>query len=141
MITSNNNLGETLRGLRKGSKFSQEKLAEEMGVDPKTISNLENGVTSLSSTMVHKYMEVFHCDANTLFCISKESTSSVREKTAEDGSNETAGHGTGTTTGIEVADEDMAEIISIDHLLSTVDPVKREYFRNTIVMMITEFPA
>lgn len=151
MATSDNNLGENLRVLRKGRKLSQESLAEKMGVDPKTIGNLENGVTGLSSTMVHKYMEVFHCDANSLFCISEESIThsvevtesitSVSRKVAYDGSKEAAGDRTGAAADSAAADEDMAEIISIDRLLSTVDPVRRKYLRNTMVMMITEFPA
>lgn len=148
MGTSDNNLGENLRGLRKSCRLSQERLAEEMGVDPKTIGNLENGVTGLSSTMVHKYMEVFHCDANSLFCISEkgithtvavtESTASFRRETRDGGDSAETCNGAAYN---EAADEDMAEIISIDRLLNTVDPVGRKYLRNTMVMMITEFPA
>lgn len=50
---------DNLKALRKSRKITQSKLAEEMGVDQRTISAWEKGVCEPSFTMLAKLCEYF----------------------------------------------------------------------------------
>ena len=56
--------GENLYNLRKGSKMSQEKLAEKIGVSRQSISKWENGEAYPEMDNLLKICKIFHCKLN-----------------------------------------------------------------------------
>ena len=55
------NMNERLKYLRKGSKITQDQLAQFLSVDQSMITKLENGTRSFSITMVDKICSLFGC--------------------------------------------------------------------------------
>ena len=54
-------LGKRLRELRKRKGIKQEKLAELIGVEPASISNIENGKNYPSMTNLESILRVIEC--------------------------------------------------------------------------------
>ncbi len=50
---------ENLRSLRKSAGLSQKKLAEELGVDQRTVSAWENGICEPSYALLARLCEIF----------------------------------------------------------------------------------
>lgn len=55
-----------LKQLRKGSKITQEQLAEYLNVDQSTITKLENGTRSLNVALLEKICSLFSCSESYL---------------------------------------------------------------------------
>ncbi len=60
-------LGKRLRDIRKCKGYSQEKLAEEINVDPTTISNIENGKNYPSLWNLESILHVLNCSFLDIF--------------------------------------------------------------------------
>lgn len=60
-------LGNKLRKYRKKLKLTQEELAEQTGVDRRTISNLENGKANPSFTTLYRLLDCLHIPTDYLF--------------------------------------------------------------------------
>lgn len=59
-------VAERVRQARRRKDWSQEKLAEALGVQPETVSRYETGSVPLSLSMLFKVAEVLCTDAGTL---------------------------------------------------------------------------
>ena len=53
-------IGKRIRQLRLARNMTQEKLAENVSIDPKYQSRIENGKTFLSSSLIEKYAVFFN---------------------------------------------------------------------------------
>ena len=53
-------IGDKLKALRKSYGYTQEKLAQLLNVDQRTISNWENGISEPSLELLAKLCEIFN---------------------------------------------------------------------------------
>lgn len=60
-------LGKRIRELRKRQGLTQEKLAEEIGIEPRNLLKIENAQTFPRVQTLQKITEVLHCSINELF--------------------------------------------------------------------------
>lgn len=60
-------LGKRIRELRKRHGYTQEKLAEVIGIEPRNLLRIENAQTFPRVCTLQKLMEVFECSPNELF--------------------------------------------------------------------------
>ncbi len=60
--------GDNLRGLRKKKKYSQEELAEKVGVSRQSVSKWECGEAYPEMDNILTLCEIFHCKLNDLVC-------------------------------------------------------------------------
>lgn len=61
MDSVNRAVGERIKMLRKGSKLTQEQLANYLEVDQSLVTKLESGTRSLSVTLIDKICSLFGC--------------------------------------------------------------------------------
>ncbi len=61
------NFGQRLKELRKGKKWTQDQLAELVGVDTKHISFLKTGRNFPSADLLERFKDVFQVDYNDIF--------------------------------------------------------------------------
>ena len=61
------NFGENLRKLRLAKGFTQEQLANELGVEISQISRIERGVINTSITTLYSISKVLNVDISELF--------------------------------------------------------------------------
>jgi transcriptional regulator with XRE-family HTH domain len=61
------NFGKKLRQLRRGKDFTQEKLAEKVGISVEFLSGLERGIYGPSFDTLEKLAAVLNVDFKTLF--------------------------------------------------------------------------
>ena len=62
------NVGNRIRRIRKARHMTQEKLAEIIGVEPPSISNIENGKYFPSAENLEKIMIALNTSPEELFC-------------------------------------------------------------------------
>lgn len=60
-------LGEQLRNLRKENGFTQEELAEKVGVHPTYIGKIEAGKSNLSTIMLFKLSRALNSKLSAIF--------------------------------------------------------------------------
>lgn len=60
-------LGKRIKELRKKSGYSQEKLAEKLGIAQNTLSKIETGENFLTSETLENLSDVLHVTLNDLF--------------------------------------------------------------------------
>ena len=79
MSKSKKLLGSRIRHLRKKNGFSQEQFAEQIGIDPNSISRIECGVRYPSLDTLEKISTVLAVELRELFLFSnKESADEIR---------------------------------------------------------------
>ena len=61
------NFGENLRKLRLAKGFTQEQLANELGIEISQISRIERGVINTSITTLYSISKVLNLDVSELF--------------------------------------------------------------------------
>ena len=61
------NLGKKIQKLRKSKKITQEELAETIGIEPKSISRIENGNTYPSAETLCSIAKTLNVDIYELF--------------------------------------------------------------------------
>ncbi len=77
-------LGSRLRELRKRKNINQEKLAELIGVEPATISNIENGKNYPSLTNLENILNILEIEFCEVFDFyHKDNTQNLLDKTIE----------------------------------------------------------
>lgn len=59
--------GKRLKELRKRAGYTQEKLAEKVGIEPPNISKIENGIHFPQSDKLQKFANAFGVDVMALF--------------------------------------------------------------------------
>jgi transcriptional regulator with XRE-family HTH domain len=59
--------GANIKYYRKKQRFSQEKLAEKLGITPKHLSTIETGTTFVSASLLEKFAGQLHVSASALF--------------------------------------------------------------------------
>ena len=59
--------GKRLKELRKRAGYTQEKLAEKVGIEPPNISKIENGIHFPQSDKLQKFANAFGVDLMALF--------------------------------------------------------------------------
>ena len=77
-------LGERIREIRKSKGFTQEQLAEMIGVEPRHISRVEGGYNSPSIERLAKISEVLEVPINEFFNFMHLDTPAKRLKDIED---------------------------------------------------------
>ncbi len=60
-------LGEKIKEIRKKFKLTQEKFSERIGIEPPSLSNIENGKSYPSMVTVFKVMEEFKVSPDDFF--------------------------------------------------------------------------
>ena len=65
-------VGKIILDRRKALKISQESLAEKLDINIRTMSNIENGHTFISSKTLSKLCEVFNLSPKTFFDINND---------------------------------------------------------------------
>ncbi len=73
-MTIKHQLGKRIRELRTKNGFTQEKLAEKVGIDTKHQSCVENGKNFPSADLIERYAKVFKMGANELLIITHQKT-------------------------------------------------------------------
>ncbi|MBQ8460165.1 helix-turn-helix transcriptional regulator [bacterium] len=77
-------LGQRIRELRKRKKYTQEKLAEIIGIEPRNLLKIENAQTFPRAQTLQKLLETLECTPNELFnCEHMNSTDYMRKKVLE----------------------------------------------------------
>jgi transcriptional regulator with XRE-family HTH domain len=72
-------LGQKVRQLRKQHKYSQEQFAEQVGIDPNSVSRIECGVHYPSLDTLEKIAKILQVEMRDLFLFSnKESAEELR---------------------------------------------------------------
>jgi len=66
------NLGKRIQFLRKSKKITQENLAEEIGIDPKNVSRIENGNSYPSAETLTAIAKALSVDIYELFVFKDE---------------------------------------------------------------------
>ena len=64
--------GKKLRKIRRYNDFTQERLAELLGISVEFVSNMERGVNAPSFETIEKIAEVFNLPFNELFSFEEE---------------------------------------------------------------------
>ncbi len=64
-------LGKKIQQLRKQKKLTQEKLAEKVGIDSKSISKIENGNNYPTPETLTSIAQALNCDIYELFIFNK----------------------------------------------------------------------
>jgi transcriptional regulator with XRE-family HTH domain len=59
--------GANIKYYRKKQRFSQEQLAERLGITPKHLSTIETGATFVSADLLEKFTLQLHVSASALF--------------------------------------------------------------------------
>jgi transcriptional regulator with XRE-family HTH domain len=59
--------GANIKYYRKKQCFSQEQLAEKLGITPKHLSTIETGTTFVSASLLEKFTLQLHVSASALF--------------------------------------------------------------------------
>ena len=67
MITFRQKFGKRLKELRKSKGFTQEQLAEKIGIEPPNISKLENGMHFPQPENIEKIAKVLDVDIQEMF--------------------------------------------------------------------------
>ena len=65
------NFGENLRKLRLSKGFTQEQLANELGIEISQISRIERGVINTSITTLYSISKVLNVDISEFFVFNK----------------------------------------------------------------------
>lgn len=65
-------LGERIQKLRKANGFSQETLAEKLGIATNTLSSIETGNAFMTSSTLEKIIETLNVSAQELFTFGDE---------------------------------------------------------------------
>lgn len=60
-------LGKVLKDFRVKNKFTQEKMAEKLGISVKYVSRIENGMGGLKTETTIKYMNILGVTPNILY--------------------------------------------------------------------------
>lgn len=60
-------IGTNIKRLRNRTKFSQQEIADELGIDRVTYSNWENEATCIKSQYIPKLAEIYGVDIQDLF--------------------------------------------------------------------------
>ena len=70
-------LGERLQQKRSSMKLSQKEVANAVGVNPRVISNYENGERTPSVEVLMSLASLYHCSVDYLLGIEKSSRASI----------------------------------------------------------------
>lgn len=76
-------VGTNLRKLRSKTKFSQQEIADMLGLDRNTYTNWENEITDIKSQYIPKLAEIFQVKVQDLFDESQKSTVSNTQDSFE----------------------------------------------------------
>lgn len=66
-MNNSNLLGKRIKEVRKSKGFTQDKLAEKVGIDVKHLSRIECGKNSLSLNLLYKISDVLNVELSSLF--------------------------------------------------------------------------
>ena len=73
-------IGQRIKKLRKNNNFTQEKLADLLGVTYKSVSKWECGLTTPDLALIGPLTKILHVSADELLGLSSEDTDTEREK-------------------------------------------------------------
>lgn len=102
-------IGTSLKRLREGKKYTQEKFCDMTGIGISTLQKIECGIRGLTMQNLFICMQVLGVDANTLL---------------------------GIDTSEILGEEISCDNLSVDKRLLKIDATKRNYLLNTFVYML-----